>query len=75
MKKVLILGANALCAAALASTLVNSGPAVMPTRRAELEPDYDMNDLIDLDGKAGRKADRKARLKAAQAKAFSGEKP
>lgn len=47
----------------------------MPIRRAELEPGYDMNDLIDLEGKAKRKAGRKARLKAAQAKAFSGEKP
>lgn len=74
MKKVLVLGANALCAAALASALFNAGPAVMPARRAELEPGYDMNDLIDLEGKEKRKADRKTRLKAAQAKAF-GAKP
>lgn len=73
MRKVLVLGANALCAAALASALFNAGPAVMPPRRAELEPGYDMNDLIDLEGKAERKADRKARLKAAQARAFGGK--
>lgn len=73
MKKVLVLGANALCAAALSSALLNAGPAVMPTRRAELEPGYDMNDLIDLEGKAERKADRKSRMKAAQAKAFGGK--
>lgn len=49
--------------------------AVMPTRRADLEPGFDFNDLIDLSkGRDARKEDRKSRLKAAQSKAFSGAK-
>lgn len=71
MKKVLVLAGSALTAAAMAATLLNAGiPAVMPARRAELEPGYDMNDLIDLEGKAERKKKRKAHLKEAQARAF-----
>lgn len=73
--KIAIIGGNALKLIALSALLsAGSGPAVMPVRRPELEPDYDMNDLIDLDSKADRKEDRKARLKAAQSKAFGGKK-
>ena len=75
MNRVLIVGAGALKAAALSAALMNAGsvPVVMPSRRPELEPGFDMNLLIDLEGKAERKADRKSRLKAAQAKAFGGK--
>lgn len=72
MRKVLILGGNTLAAATLAATLGASGErVVMPSRRLELEPGYDMNDLIDLESKAERKKDRKARMKELQAKAFA----
>lgn len=75
MRKIAIIGGDAIRAAAIAAALLNTGamPVVMEPRRPEFEPCYDMNDLIDLEGKAERKADRKSRLKAAQTKAFGGK--
>jgi hypothetical protein len=68
--------AAALPGLAIAAILANAQPVVMPTRRREFEPDYDLNQLLDDAGKRGerkaRKAERKARLRAAQRSAVEG---
>lgn len=66
---------SALYAAALTVVLGCSAgmAAVMPQRRRDLEPEFDFNNLIDLsNGRDLRKADRKERMKALQAKAARG---
>lgn len=50
--------------------------ALMPERRREFEPGFDLNQLLDDAGKRGerqaRKTDRRERLKAAQRAAVEG---
>ena len=76
MSRVTILGA-ALPAAALAA-LLSAGHqvAVLPTRRREFEPGFDLNQLLDDAGKRAarkiRKAERRGRLQAAQRAAAEG---
>lgn len=66
-------GKSALTAAMLALILcAGQQVAVMPSRRRELEPEYDMNDMLDLGGRDQRKAARKAKLRAAGSRAFTG---
>lgn len=66
-------GKSALTAAMLALILgAGQQVAVMPSRRRELEPGYDMNDMLDLGGRDQRKAARKAKLRAAGSRAFTG---
>lgn len=65
-------GLSAMTLAALLSTMP-SAKVVMPTRRPELEAGFDFNQLIDLDEKRRKRADRKAHLKAAGSRAFGGD--
>jgi len=68
-------GKSLLTASVLALLLAGSQQvAVMPARRRELEPDYDMNEMIDLGLRGQRKAERKAKLRAAGSRAFRGER-
>lgn len=77
MSRVAVIGTG-LQAAALAAILAAGGhqPVPVPARRPEFEPGFDMNQLLDDPGKraerAERKADRKARLRDAQRRAFEG---
>lgn len=72
----IITGATStLYAVALSAALIGTAgmAAIMPTRRADLEPGFDFNNLIDLsNGRDDRKAERKERMKAIQTKAFAG---
>ena len=72
----IITGATStLYAVALSAALIGTAgmAAIMPTRRADLEPGFDFNWLIDLSkGRDDRKVDRKERMKAVQAKAVRG---
>lgn len=51
--------------------------AIMPTRRREFEPGFDLNEILDDAGRRAerkiRKADRRGRLQAAQRSALTGE--
>lgn len=62
----------AMLALSMAGLLAAAPPAIMPTRRRDLEPGFDFNSIIDLEGKARKRADRQAHLKAAGARAFGG---
>ncbi len=69
--------AGALPAAAMAAILAAGNQvAVMPERRREFEPNCDLNELLEDAGKRearqARKADRRARLQAAQRAAVEG---
>lgn len=71
------LAAAALTAAALAGVLLaNAQPAVMPERRREFEPGFDLNEMLDDAGRRAqrkaRKAERKARLQDLQRAALEG---
>ena len=71
---------QALLAIAAAGVLQAAPPAVMPTRRRDFENGYDMNDMLadagDRHSRQLRKNDRKARMRAAGAKAFTeGARP
>lgn len=59
-------------AAATAGILSAAPPTIMPTRRRDLEAGFDFNSIIDLEGKDRKRAERKAHLKAAGARAFGG---
>lgn len=68
---------NAIPAAAIAAILAAGNQvAVMPERRREFEPGFDLNTMLDDAGKREarkvRKADRKTRLQAAQRAAVEG---
>ena len=70
--------ANAIPAAVVAALLsAGNQVAVMPTRRPEFEPGYDLNQTMDDAGKhaerKARKAERKQRLQAAQRAAVAGQ--
>jgi hypothetical protein len=52
-------------AAAAAAILASAPPAVMPTRRPEFEPGFDMNRLL---SDPGRREERKQRKSARRAK-------
>lgn len=64
---------TAMLALAAAGILAAAPPAIMPTRRRDLEPGFDFNSIIDLEGKARKRADRRAHLKAAGSRAFQGQ--
>jgi hypothetical protein len=68
--------AGLLVAVAAAGFLHASQPMVMPERRREFEPGYDLNDLLDDAGhrakRKARKADRKARMQELQRAAVTG---
>lgn len=71
---------QALLAIAAAGVLQAAPPAVMPARRRDFEHGYDMNDMLadagDRHSRQLRKNDRKARMRAAGAKAFTeGARP
>lgn len=65
-------GLSAFAMGALLSVLPGAF-AIMPTRRRDLEANFDFNALIDLDAKDRKRADRKAHLKAAGSRAFQGQ--
>ena len=68
--------ASLLVAVAAAGFLHASQPMVMPERRREFEPGYDLNEMLDDAGKRAqrkvRKAERKARLQDLQRAAVEG---
>lgn len=78
MSRVALIGAGAI-AIALATVLSASGhKVVMPERRRELEPGYDMNLMLDDAGRRAerkaRKAERKARMQNLQRAALDGSR-
>jgi len=78
MSRFAVIG-QALPAIAMAA-LLSAGHqvAVMPERRRDLEPGFDLNELLDDAGKRGerqaRKTDRRERLKSAQRAAVEGRR-
>ncbi|MNQ50646.1 hypothetical protein D3C85_646020 [compost metagenome] len=74
MKVAVITGARVAMSVSLAIALAAvQGPAVLPTRRPDLEPGFDMNDSLDLDDRRRRRAARKQHLKAAGQRAMAKE--
>ena len=76
-RRVVVVGVTGLTAAALAGVLLaNAQPAVMPERRREFEPGFDLNKMLDDAGRRAerkaRKAERKARLQDLQRAALEG---
>lgn len=76
-RRVVVVGVTGLTAAALAGVLLaNAQPAVMPERRREFEPGFDLNEMLDDAGRRAqrkaRKAERKARLQYLQRAALEG---
>ena len=76
-RRVAVVGGTGLAAAALAGVLLaNAQPAVMPERRREFEPGFDLNEMLDDAGRRAqrkaRKAERKARLQDLQRAAVEG---
>lgn len=76
-RRVAVVGGTGLAAAALAGVLLaNTQPAVMPERRREFEPGFDLNEMLDDAGRRAqrkaRKAERKARLQDLQRAAVEG---
>lgn len=76
-RRVAVVGVTGLTAAALAGVLLaNAQPAVMPERRREFEPGFDLNEMLDDAGRRAqrkaRKAERKARLQDLQRAALEG---
>ena len=77
-RRVAVVGLSCgITAAALAGVLLaNAHPVVMPERRREFEPGFDLNEMLDDAGRRAdrkaRKAERKARLLAAQRAAVEG---
>lgn len=61
------IGAAALAALLSATPLV----AVMPTRRPEFGPGFDMNELVDIDLKRKKSRARKERMKAVGQRAWA----
>ncbi|MND96335.1 hypothetical protein D3C76_1410170 [compost metagenome] len=76
MSRLAVIGAGLQAAAIAAVLSFGNQLAVLPTRRREFEPDFDLNQLLDDPGKRAerdaRKADRKARMRDAQRRAFTG---
>lgn len=66
---------NGLSAVAMAALLsaIPGAYAIMPTRRRDLEANFDMNRMIDLGEKDRKRELRKAHLKAAGSRAFQGQ--
>lgn len=78
-RRVAVIGGatRSLAAVALGAILAAGNQvAVMPERRREFEPGFDLNTLLDDAGKRearqARKADRKERMRAAQRAAAEG---
>ena len=76
MSRVAIVGAGVTAAALAAILSAGHHVAVMPTRRPEFEPGFDLNQTLDDAGKRAerqaRKADRKARMQDLQRAAVEG---
>ena len=74
MSRVGIIG-HGLSAVTLVALLAGlpGAQVIMPTRRRDLEANFDFNSTIDLDGKNRKRAERKAHLKAAGSRAFQGQ--
>lgn len=69
-RRIAVVGSIGITAAALAGVLLaNAQPAVMPERRREFEPGFDLNEMLD---DAGRRAQRKARFQDLQRAALGG---
>lgn len=70
--------ASLLLAVAAAGLMCQAAPTVMPTRRPELEPGYDLNQLLadagNREQRKASKAERKARLQDVQRAAFEGRR-
>ena len=76
-RRIAVVGSIGITAAALAGVLLaNAQPAVMPERRREFEPGFDLNEMLDDAGRRAqrkaRKAERKARLQDLQRAAVEG---
>lgn len=76
-RRIAVVGSIGITAAALAGVLLaNAQPAVMPERRREFEPGFDLNEMLDDAGRRAqrkaRKAERKARFQDLQRAALEG---